>query len=111
MRIGCCAECGVVFYCIAVGDRAQNLFPQASPPVTFPLGHGQFDRGLAGRMTEHSSGHEEPEAQIAQRHFLLPAQMPLKQDHQVVGQRRQAQRRFARPELFQAQGWQREARR
>ena len=61
-------------------------------------------------MTQHSRRHKQPEPQAPQGHFLLPAQVPLEQHDQVVGQARQAQCRLARPELFQAQGWQRKAR-
>lgn len=71
--------------------------------MAFPFRDGQYDGGLARRMAHHARRHEQPEPQVPQGHFLLPAQMPLEQHDQVVGQTGQAQRRLARPKTFQTQ--------
>ena len=89
--------------CIAVGKRAENFFPQAPPPSPFTRRHRQFHGGLSAGMAEHSGGDKQPETQTVDRDFFLPAQMPLKQDRQIVSQAGQAQGGLGRPKLFQAQ--------
>jgi hypothetical protein len=55
------AEGGAIFYCIAIGQRAQNLFPQSSPPVALTFWHGQFDGGLASRSADDARRHKQTE--------------------------------------------------
>jgi hypothetical protein len=59
----------MVFYFMAVGKGTEEFLPKAPPPSSFAGRHRQFYGGFALRMTDGSSGHEQPEAQAVNGHL------------------------------------------
>src|SRR2546428_14119930 len=79
-----------IFYCIAVGKRRQKFFPKSLPPIPFFFRNRQFYRRASLRLTDDSGGNEDPIAEAANGHRLLPSQFAFEQNNQVVRQDAQA---------------------
>jgi len=89
--------------CIAVGKGAGDFFKKGLPPKPLVWRDREAEGGDAAGPAQNPTGGKEAEAQGAGTDPFLPAQVPLKQDAQVIAQHRQRQGRLGAPELFQAQ--------
>src|SRR5439155_867379 len=79
--------------CIAVGERAQKLFPDLLPPSSFWRWDAELEGGSVLRSADDSRAAKEPEAQGADIDPLQPAEVPAEEGDQVVGEHGQGVRR------------------
>ena len=69
----------------AVWKRAEDFLPDLPPPLLVSGRDAEFERRLPLAVADNAGAPKEPISQGRDRHAILPAEMPGKEDAEIVG--------------------------